>query len=74
MVDLQSVYDFSIYCEFSPGITDIVDLVTLGNPLSNKPPDTATLLDSRYEGKLVSPNLTKRHLSKDENSLNLITL
>ena len=70
MVDLQSVYDFSIYCEFSPGITDIVDLVTLGNPSSNKPPDT----DSRYEGKLVSPNLTKRHLSKDENSLNLITL
>ena len=91
--------DFSKYCEaFSPDITNIANLVTLGNsfddpknisnvsenfdkvtleeihnhPSLEKPSNAATLLDGRYEGKFVSPNvinLSKRHLSKEEISL-----
>ena len=83
---------------FSPDITNIANLVTLGNsfddpknisnvsenfdkvtleeihnhPSLEKPSNAATLLDGRYEGKFVRPNvinLSKRHLSKDEISL-----
>ena len=91
--------DFSKYCEaFSPDITNIANLLTLGNsfddpknisnvsenfdkvtleeihnhPSLEKPSNAATLLDGRYEGKFVSPNvinLSKRHLSKEEISL-----
>ena len=42
------------------------------HPSLEKPSNAATLLDGRYEGKFVSPNvinLSKRHLSKDEISL-----
>ena len=76
--------DFSKYCEaFSPDITNIANLVTLGNsfddpknisnvsenfdkvtleeidnhPSLEKPSNAATLLDGRYEGKFVSPNV-----------------
>ena len=91
--------DFSKYCEaFSPDITNIANLVMLGNsfddpknisnvsenfdkvtleeihnhPSLEKPSNAATLLDGRYEGKFVSPNvinLSKRHLSKEKISL-----
>ena len=42
------------------------------HPSLEKPSNAATLLDGRYEGKFVSPNvinLSKRHLSKEEISL-----
>ena len=45
---------------------------TRNHPSLEKPSNAATLLDGRYEGKFVSPNvinLSKRHLSKDEISL-----
>ena len=45
---------------------------THNHPSLEKPSNVATLLDGRYEGKFVSPNvinLSKRHLSKDEISL-----
>ena len=45
---------------------------THNHPSLEKPSNVATLLDSRYEGKFVNPNvinLSKRHLSKDEISL-----
>ena len=52
------------------------DKETLGethnHPSLEKPSNVATLLDGRYKGKFVSPNvinLSKRHLSKDEISL-----
>ena len=82
----------------TPDITNIANLVTLGNSFDDpknipnasanfakvtleethnhasleKPSNAATLLDGRYEGKFISPNvinLSKRHLSKDEISL-----
>ena len=90
--------DLSKYSMTCPDITNIANLVTLGNsfddpknisnvsenfhkvtleeihnhPFLEKPSNAATLLDGRYEGKFVSPNvinLSKRHLSKDEISL-----
>ena len=91
--------NFSKYCEaFSPDITNIANLVTLGNsfddpknisnvfadfdkvtleetrnhPSLEKPSNVATLLDGRYEGKFVGPNvinLSKHHLPQDEISL-----
>ena len=42
---------------------------THNHPSLEKPSNVATLLDGRYEGKFVSPNvinLSKHHLSKDE--------
>ena len=45
---------------------------THNHPSLEKPSNVATLLDGRYEGKIVSlnvMNVSKRHLSKDEISL-----
>ena len=42
---------------------------TRNHPSLEKPSNAVTLLDGRYEGKFVSPNvinLSKRHLSKDK--------
>ena len=57
-------------------VSENFDKVTLeeihNHPSLEKPSNAATLLDGRYEGKFVRPNvinLSKRHLSKDEISL-----
>ena len=45
---------------------------TRNHPSLEKPSNAATLLDGRYDGKFVSPNVinfSKRHLSKDQISL-----
>ena len=44
----------------------------VSHPSSPEPPNTATLLDGRHEGKFVSPNivnLSRRYLFKDQTSL-----